>query len=215
MKRSKRVLLAMMSVAMLVAPVLGRADTYVGGGTAVYKQAGQDPTVDTGVTVCHPDEGTGVGGACLPFSSAGQFIDVTDAVRELADGTGHNVAFQVCIDNNGDGKCVSGGGRPGTIDPCADSVFFSHNDEGRFFNPLGPLPTSRSSQGQCNAAGTGWNGYVVFLCEGAHTAKDGASHSHPATTGTVRAVTDSPTAGQYGDFCGGIRDQVVKEYVVV
>ena len=61
MRASKRMALALLSVALLVAPTIGRADTYIGGATAVYKEAGQSPAVDKGVTICHPSEGTGIG----------------------------------------------------------------------------------------------------------------------------------------------------------
>jgi hypothetical protein len=203
-------------VAML-APVAGRAGVYVGGATVVYKQAGQDPEVDRGVVVCNVETGAGIGGGCLPFSPANQFIEVLDVLQTLdpAGNNGHNVAFQVCIDVDGDNRCVSGGD-PQPTTPCPDIVFFSHNDAGMFFNPLGPLPQTWPIGCPVPNTGRNWIGYVVFLCEGAHVADahTGIPHTHPTTAGTIKGTTNGPYSGGFGDFCGGLKDQIIKDYVV-
>ena len=163
---------------------------YVGGGTFVVKtQFGT--IVDNGGVVCQGTNGDGVGGGCLPFPDAssgreGGFVRVADG------SAGHEVAFQVCIDNNGDGIC----GGPQTEGPCRDQIFFSHDDQGRFFNPLGPLPTSRLRE--CTQNG-GHNGYVVLLCQGAHEV-NGSSHTHSLSSGSI-GLADLGEG--YGDFCGG------------
>ncbi len=181
----------------------GSAD-YVAGGTAVAKTAGQPPLVDSGVLQCSASTGDGVGGACLPFGAlALDAVLVKDAVA------GRQVAFQVCIDNDGDSVCTS----PGIGKPCDDLVVFSHDDAGNFFNPLGPLPPGFAP----GCPGGPFPGYVVFLCEGVHASAEGTNdltpHAHPATTGT--ATLASGGTG-FGDFCGGVRQNPSrKNYVVV
>ena len=178
---------------------------YTGGGTVVLKQQGQSPAADEGVLVCSATGGMGVGGGCVSFGTIPQSSSV--AVQDNV--SGNEVAFQVCIDNNGDGRCVSP-----DEGPCADEIFFSHNDEGQFFNPLGPLPT-RPKDG---CPGGVWNGYVVFLCNGVHgggavSGTGSPDHSHPATQGHIIQL-DTPGSG-FGNFCGGSRqDPSNKVYVV-
>jgi hypothetical protein len=166
---------------------VGSGSKYMSGGTAVARKDGE-PAVDDGSVVCNNGHNVGVGGFCTSFG-AGDAIAVADAVA------GTDVAFQVCVDNSGDGVCTS----PDDSGPCADQVFFSHDDAGNFFNPIGPLPT-----GFAHGCGGGpWNGYVVFLCEGTHVA--GASaHTHAATTGTGRLTTGGEGTGT---FCGGTHAQ--------
>ena len=158
---------------------------YVAGGTLVEKQGGQPPDVDDGVVVCKTAQAAGLGGGCMPFS-AQKSILVTDDVG------GTNIAFQVCIDNNGDGLC----GGENADRNCQDDLFFSHSDNGAFYNPLGPLPTGFRT----GCAGGPWQGYVVFLCTGAHvpTKPVGAAHGHVATHGTITSVASGTG---YGDFC--------------
>lgn len=172
---------------------------YTAGGTFVVKT--QFGTVlDNGGVVCQGTTGDGVGGGCLPFpervpgtESPGGFVRVYD------NGAAQNVAFQVCIDNNGDGIC----GGPQTNDQCRDQIFFSHNDEGKFFNPLGPLPTTFLRGCGPGSAGGGsstqHNGYVVLLCQGAHEV-DGTAHTHSLSAGSIGL---SDFGAGYGDFCGG------------
>ena len=165
------------------------AGGYVSGGTFVIKTNGLTP-VDNGGVVCQGMDGSGVGGGCLPFPVAGPgtpggFVGVND------NNAGNAVAFQVCIDNNGDGIC----GGPQTNDRCRDQIFFSHADGGAFFNPLGPLPTG-PREGCLNA----FHGYIVLLCEGEHNDGKSTPHTHTLTTGTIFAATQG---SGYGNFCGG------------
>lgn len=179
---------------------------YTGGGTVVVKESGQAPLADEGVLVCSRTGGMGVGGGCVSFGTMLERSSVL--VQDNAGGL--EVAFQVCLDNNGDGACVSP-----DEGPCADQIFFSHDDRGDFFNPLGPLPIS-PKQG---CPGGVWKGYVVFLCNGVHAGgNDGASgvsaHNHPATQGQIVQL-DTPGSG-FGTFCGGsTQDPSNKRYVVL
>lgn len=183
----KRFLYGLLMIMFTAASAL--AGSYVGGGTFVVKT--QFGTIlDNGGVVCHGTNGGGVGGGCLPFPSAasreGGFVRVMDGSAGAA------VAFQVCIDNNGDGLC----GGPLQEGPCNDQIFFSHNDEGRFFNALGPLPTTFLRG--CEENG-GHKGYVVLLCQGAHEV-NGSSHTHTLSQGSI-GLADKGEG--YGDFCGG------------
>ena len=159
---------------------------YTGGGTFVAKTP-LGTVVDNGGAICQGTAGDGIGGGCLPFPGEGRegFVGVMD------DSAGKEVAFQVCIDNNGDGIC----GGPQNDGRCFDQIFFSHADDGKFFNPLGPLPTSFLSG--CGAGAH--NGYVVLLCSGEHVDATGP-HTHAPRTGTI-SLTASGSG--YGDFCGG------------
>lgn len=205
--------------------------TYLGAGTVVYKDyKDQDPTkVDHGVVVCHKATEIGIGGGCIPTPQGPPFavnaIEVTDFIGQ----PDHAIAFQVCIDLNGDGLCVSQGivppdptldeiaalctpSKPG--DPQIDLVYFSHDDLWNFFNPLGPLPPGSTKCPPGLMKGPGFQGYIVFLCEGVHSPRDGAPHTHGATAGTIKGTTVPQTTG-YGDFCGGLKDQVIKQYQVM
>jgi hypothetical protein len=181
-----RTFILLATVAALVVPAVATA--YVSGGTFVVKTE-FGTIVDNGGVVCRGTSGDGIGGGCLPFPAGetrGVFIRVADDVAGAA------VAFQVCIDNNGDGIC----GGPIQQDACQDQIFFSHNDEGRFFNALGPLPKSFL---QGCAANGGFAGYVVLLCTGAHEVR-GTAHTHSLTQG---AIGFAPFGTGYGNFCGG------------
>jgi len=183
-----------------------REAQYIGGGTVVVKEQGQSPAADEGVLVCSATGGLSVGGGCVSFGAFPQ----SSSVLVQDNVSGNEVAFQVCIDNNGDGACISP-----DEGPCADEIFFSHDDEGVFFNPLGPLPT----KAKAGCPGGVWDGYVVFLCNGVHADGGGTSggggsgHSHPATNGSIIQL-DTPGSG-FGTFCGGSRqDPSNKRYVV-
>ncbi len=199
---------AVAALAAVVAMTLGSASAqvYVSGGTVVFKQEGAPPAADNGTLACH-SSGIGVGGACLPFTPGG-FVGVTDVLA------GKNVAFQVCIDANGDGICTDG---KRDTQPCRDQIFFSHDDQGLFHNPIGPLPTAMPAG--CGTTAP-WKGYVVFLCEGVHvtrgSAGPGAPHTHTATTGTI-ANTGPLAPSGFGDFCGaaGGERPVSKPYTVI
>ncbi|HVF06311.1 MAG TPA: hypothetical protein VNA20_15825 [Frankiaceae bacterium] len=168
--------------------------TYVSGGTAVARADGQ-PVADEGSVVCDNGNGVGVGGLCLAFGG-GNAVAIDDVAA------GENVPYQVCVDNSGDGVCTSP-----DFGACADDVYFSHDDAGNFFNPVGPLPTGFRS----GCSGGPWKGYVVFLCEGAHAVGAGA-HTHAAVEGTGEVVTGGEG---FGTFCGGTRiAQSRKPYTV-
>jgi hypothetical protein len=198
-------IVALLGASLLIVPsgpAAGNVVPYVASGTAVVKEQGQAPFADDGVVVCG-SSAPGIGGGCLPFGA-------DDSVEVLDAAMGHHVAFQVCIDNNGDGRCSAG--REG--ERCADRVFFSHDDEGNFYNPLGPLPTGFDP----GCAGGPFHGYVVFLCTGAHVLFDdgtalpiaGATHAHAATSGTIQGATGGTG---YGNFCRPANNQV-KTYIV-
>lgn len=189
------------------------AATYTGGATFVARDARLGQLLDAGGVLCHAGTGDGVGGACIAWDSLDgleEFVQVDDALAGL------DVAFQVCVDNNGDGLCGgpqgldSTGGLGGIngTGGCRDTILFSHDDRGAFFNPLGPLPTGFPSG--CTGGFAGW---VVFLCEGVHDDKV-VPHEHAATTGHVTPVTSGSGSGT---FCGGIAEQDLppKPYVIV
>jgi hypothetical protein len=168
---------------------------YVAGGTAVVREPGQ-AVVDDGSVICDTGDGAGAGGLCLPFGGG-------DSVEILDEVAGQEVAFQVCVDNNGDGLCTSPDNNP----LCPDQIAFSHDDAGNFFNPVGPVPAGFLP----GCPGGPWRGYVVFICNGVH-AVGTASHSHPATSGTGRVA---PGSGEgLGTFCGGGPRVSNKPYVL-
>lgn len=185
------------------------AATYTGGATFVARDDGLGQLLDAGGVLCHAGTGDGVGGACIAWDTLDnveEFLRVEDALAGL------DVAFQVCVDNSGDGLCggprgldsvggVGGGG-------CPDTILFSHDDAGAFFNPLGPLPTGFPSG--CTGGFPGW---VVFLCEGVHD-DNTTAHQHAVTTGHVTPATSGSGSGT---FCGGIAQQDLppKPYVIV
>lgn len=193
---------------LLAAPALAG---YTSGGTFVVKTGAAGTVVDNGGVVCDGLTGSGVGGGCLPFPAETADLDGDGRgdgafIRVRDDTAGDRVAFQVCIDNDGDGVC---GGQPfdvrldsagaGNISlgpgECRDQIFFSHADGGKFFNALGPLPT-RSLE-TCPDA---FQGYVVLLCEGVHEDARQGPHAHRLTTGSI---SFAPEGSGYGDFCGG------------
>ena len=197
----RHLLAAIVAAGTLVAPVLHAeaedSPRYVAGGTAVVRDGGAT-LVDSGGMSCENATGNGGGGLCLPFGDGEPAVALHDDVN------GEEVAFQVCIDNDGDGVCVS----PDTSSPCPDQVFFSHNGAGEFFNPVGPLPTGFLD----GCPGGPWRGYVVFVCEGVHRAPDGSTHEHPATSGTGTVTTGGEGNG---DFCGGTAPQPTRKPYVL
>ncbi len=171
----------------------GPTQQYVAAGVAVAKEA----RVDNGFVICQPRGPSSFGGGCIPFGPY-KYLSVKDAAL------GKNVAFQVCIDNNGDGVC---GGNESTSDRCGDDVYFSHDDRGRFFNPIGPLPGG--FRWGCTPSG-GFRGYVVFICSGSHLA--GGPHAHSATSGTI---SPAPIGSGFGNFCLPFPQPPQKRYVVL
>ena len=169
------------AVTALAPPASADSATYVSGGTVVTRVAGQ-PVVDQGFVVCNDGANAGIGGFCVGFGGG-------DSVHVLDQVAGENVAFQACIDNNGDGLCTTP-----DFGACADVTFFSHDDDGSFKNPVGPMPT-----GFAPGCSGGFPGYVVFLCEGAHaTGIDPHTHTAGAGTGSVTSGGEGS-----GSFCGG------------
>lgn len=203
--------------AVLIGPQASATSSarYTTGGTVVVKQQGQSPDLDQGFVRCDLEGGNNIGGACLSFAPNidPNFPDNDGAILVNDDGFKQLIAFQVCVDNNGDYLCTSGGDP--TSDPCADFVAFSHSDRGDFFNPLGPLPTSRVNQAACNPSGGGWNGYVVFICQGVHSGfssyGEPEQHAHPSTNGTIKSAKGGGFGVGLGDFCGGTRELVVEK----
>ena len=178
-RRLTRLLLGVLSISLLtVRPA--PADQYVAGSTFVAR-VDNTTVLDLGFVECTGTSGPGVGGGCIPWTAGGGAIEVIDAVN------GRNVAFQVCIDNDGDRFC---GGVP-TIAGCDDTIVFSHFDDGTFSNPLA-APTSFTT-----GCPGGFRGWVVFLCQGVHAT--GTPHEHEVTTGTI---TSAGGGGPSGQFCG-------------
>lgn len=171
---------------------------YEGGGTVAVAKINGVTVVDNGAAICRPG-GSSTGGACVPFAEVGSdgrggnvYLGVTDETY------GKEVAFQVCIDNNGDGVC---GGPDGVgTARCGDDQFFSHDEDGRFFNPLGPLPNTFRQGCPGSAAHAG---YVVFLCTGVHSSDATGPHAHQADAGFAATVTKDDATPAYGTFCGG------------
>lgn len=165
----------------------GPMDTYVAGTTVVVKQGEQRPLVDDnlGLTICNKSTPLpSVGGGCVAFGPWNSIL-----VQDAAMGT--QVAYQVCIDNDGDSLCTFFENDKEI--PCGDQIYFSHDDNGIFYNPLGPLPMGFKP----GCPGGPWHGYVVFLCTGVHNAN--GAHAHAATAGSITGVFSGTG---YGDFCG-------------
>jgi hypothetical protein len=171
---------------------------YDGSGTQVVRVAGVT-LVDEGSVTCSASTGAGTGGSCLRFNPATP--DPAVFVTDDDPAIGTFVAFQVCVDNNGDGFCTS----PAESGPCPDDIVFSHADGGAFFNPLSVRAGFRPG-----CPGGPYPGYVVFLCAGTHV--DGSAHQHRATTGSSRLVT---AMSGTGNFCGGTQQRVSKKQYTI
>lgn len=161
--------------------------SYSGSGAYVTRDQTQGTATDDGVVICDSTGGgNNVGGACIPFTSGVNSISVDDDMEE------DEVAFQVCIDNDGDRSC---GNTPPIVTGCGDVIAYSHFDSGAFSNPLA-VPAS----GFANGCPGGYPGWIVIACTGAHrTTLDPDGHPHPVTTGTISTSTD--TGGSSGQFC--------------
>jgi hypothetical protein len=172
----------------------GVDDRYVSGGTVVLEVPLVPLVVDDGVLHCNKSStAPSVGGGCVAFSPV--FMD-NPAVLVVDDAHGTDVAFQVCLDNDGNGLCTFEPGAPA----CADDIVFSHHDWGFFSNPLRVPSGFRPG-----CPGGAWNGYLVFLCEGVHAAgTGGTAHTHAVTTGSMSVV---PGGMSSGDFCGAPEPQ--------
>jgi hypothetical protein len=167
---------------MMAAPQDYRVAEYQVPGTAVVRTdsvTGTPETVDIGAVVCNPT-GQSIGGGCILWNPVDDSINVLDAAGD--------VAYQVCIDNDGNGYCQSN-----CCLPCGDDIFFSHGDGGEFFNPLGPLPTH--FRFGCPGGFPGW---VIFVCAGIHEDWTGA-HTHSAGPGVILSTQGGQGIG--GNFC--------------
>ncbi|HWG90998.1 MAG TPA: hypothetical protein VNZ52_09155 [Candidatus Thermoplasmatota archaeon] len=203
-----------------IVPV-GPSKSYVGAGTIVTNfnlaatpgTAGQITIADNGAVTCEDTNRDGIyesgtGGACITFAefgTKGNGIYVRDA--SVAD---KDLAFQVCLDANGDGLCGNPAGSvtSGSTDYCQDRIFFSHSTrDGSNANPLG---LNRAyfdyiwgpAGLNCGANG-GFPGFVVILCAGVHGGASLAQHTHHVTRGTITPISDAPQMSDAGDFCGG------------
>lgn len=226
----KNVLIVLATTVVLALPLTGALPgdppaTYHGAGTVVVASSGAiGPVtlgsgftiVDVGLLSCHNTPGgegqpnpqpsfSGNGGACIPFGAMqGNALLVTDNVHNT------DVAFQVCVDIDGDSLCTGPTGAP-----CGDQILFSHDTTtGAFHNPLFVLPL-QNAYSFCG--GAGFPGYIVILCAGAHQdeptfppTNPSGTHTHEVTAGTIEgAWATSPASG---DFCGA--PTAVKAYSV-
>jgi hypothetical protein len=198
---SRRALLLLSAVALFVNTAPSHAGEqyarYQGQGAHVVRIAGITVT-DEGSMTCSLSTGAGTGGSCLRFDplNPAPAVSVQDSVN------GTNQAFQVCLDNNGDGFCTSP-----ESGPCADDIVFSHADGGAFFNPLSVAKGFRPG---CPGSPF-FPGYVVFLCGGTHVDSTGA-HQHTANGGTTSLVVGGTGTG---NFCGGTQQNVSRKHYSV
>ena len=185
---------------------------YSGAGTIVLGATGSGETdqlilVDNGAVTCTSTNfatgaSAGIGGVCIPFNDLGG-----DAVYVKDNSHGTDMAFQVCVDMDGDNICT-GNSESGQFSGCQDHIVFSHNSfSGDFINPLYIPPIFRSDYYMCGSAG--FEGYIVIICAGLDSVP--APHQHEASNGDVFGVTAGPTG--FGTFCGG--PTAAKAYAVV
>jgi hypothetical protein len=173
----------------------GQQARYEGNGATVVRAAGTT-VIDEGDLTCSAATGTGTGGSCLRFDP----FNPSPAIRILDVAHGASVAFQACIDNNGDSFCTSPEGGP-----CGDDIIFSHADGGAFFNPLAVPHNFRPG-----CPGGPFPGYVVFLCAGVHV--DATAHTHDVTTGTATLVVGGTGSG---NFCGGTAQRQSRKHYTI
>jgi len=190
---------------------------YTGPGTVVTSfnlATGTITALDNGAVACHDPDGDGFyqsgnGGVCITFAQ----MNGGNAIRVDDFNLGAAVAFQACVDNNGDGIC-SGDGETGAYDPavCNDRIYFSHYSFGWYSNPLWVDPAGAAAF-QAACGGGGFPGYVVILCAGAHNDRFGSTpHVHDVTEGIVYPTTLPWNTGT-GDYCGGLT--AAKAYATV
>lgn len=190
---------------------------YVGPGTVVAAFSavpGRDAAatfVDNGAVVCEDTNGDGTydkgnGGLCIHFWEVqGDSILVEDALAF------RDVAFQLCVDANGDGICGSSNfSDPLGINGCRDEIVFSHNSfDGGFDNPM--LIPRHLENAFWMCGGVGFPGYIVIICSGAHqTFGDADGHTHQVAFGQVYSTYGG--THPRGDYCGSPTD--AKKYVL-
>ena len=147
----------------------------------------------------------GLGGICIPFNEL-----VHDSVYVEDDLYGStNLAFQVCVDNNGDSICTGNGESFFNLGGCSDLIAFSHDSQtGLFHNPLWIPPWFEIQWSWCNP-GNAFPGYIVIVCAGVDTFP--TPHQHDAGNGRIYNVQTGGTG--HGNFCGG--PTAAKAYTVV
>lgn len=193
--------------------------SYLGPGTIVLgvnggddaTGAGQLILADNGAVTCTNTDFTGgaasgLGGVCIPFGQLGG-----DSVYVQDDTHGTNLAFQVCVDNNGDGICTGNSESFLNLNGCAnDMIVFSHeSSSGVFHNPLWIPPYFETTWNSCNPGFTlAFAGYIVILCAGVDSSP--VVHQHEVDQGRVFGVTTG--GGGHGTFCGG--PTAAKNYLV-
>ncbi len=168
--------------------MLGVTGGPTGGGQLILADKGAVVCTDAGFGA---GTAAGEGGVCIPFDE----LD-GDSVLVVDDMVGTAVAFQVCVDMDGDSACT--GGIANLAPPgCEDHIVFSHRSRGNMnINPLWIPPDFRSTYELCGSSG--FPGYVVMICAGVDSTP--SPHAHTATSG---AVTGTITGGSpSGDFCG-------------
>lgn len=208
--------MAVLAVSLAAVPgVLAAAGTYSYEGPGVVVLDAQRATLaDNGAVVCEDTDDDGVpdrgnGGVCIPFAELPDAASgASPAVSVVDDEVGDDVAFQVCVDNDGDGVCTFGLKETpvGTPTECFDEIRFSHGD-GFNVNPLA-VPEGFAFPGCANNGG--FPGLVVAICAGAHESASEGTHTHEATAGTVTTTTTMD--GSQGDYCGARSS--AKAYVV-
>ncbi len=153
---------------------------------------GQITVADNGAVVCRdvnadgtPDHGRG--GVCIPFGDL-----QGDSIQVVDDDVGLDVAFQVCIDNNGDSLC---GPPTDNLFSCQDTIVYSHDSAtGAFFNPL-KLSQLGFTTG---CPGGPFPGVVVMICAGLHDNEFATNlHFHNASEGQVTSVNGGTGTGDY------------------
>lgn len=215
MTSPRALLAAVVAISLAAVPGVLAVSAYSYDGPGVVVLDAQRATIaDNGAVVCEDADGDGVpekgtGGVCIPFD---QLPDTDSgehpAVRVVDDEVGESVAFQVCVDNDGDGVCTFGLKENPVGDPaeCFDEIRFSHGD-GVNVNPLA-VPDGFAFPG-CADNG-GFPGVIVAICAGAHESASEGAHSHEATAGSAQTTTTTDTST--GDFCGARSS--AKAYVV-
>lgn len=197
------------------------AASYAGPGSIVASfdlggpnTEGSATFVDNGAIVCEDVDGDGIyekgrGGTCISFAqfhaTGMDSILVEDALAY------RDVAFQVCVDANGDGVCGDGFFNDPFATGCRDIIYFSHSSfTGGYSNPM--YMPYWAEQHFYNCGYGGFPGYIVILCAGAHqTQGDPTGHTHEVTFG--QTYLDWGGAWPSGDYCGA--PTAVKAYQLI
>lgn len=194
MRFANTILVTFALLALGVAAPAAQSERYTAGATFVARTG--STLFDNGFVACHGNAGEG--GACVPWGAG-------DSILVVDDSLGEDVAFQACVDNDGDRICSQGASL--VLPGCEDDIYFSHSDGGVFHNPVGPMRTS--FRAGCPG---GFPGYVVFLCSGVHQDLSGP-HVHQVTTGMMEIASGGEGSG---NFCAFPQDRMdSKTYAVI